>query len=790
MWSNFFIKYKLGKPKCIFLPNEIYFSGYYILFRMFFKRLFVIFLLNSSNQFLYCQKGTVSGIVTANNKPIAGATLVFTNIHQSVIADSAGRFSRSVVPFGRQLIRVTAVGYIPRQFAIVQQEPYTFVPVVLQPDTTLIDEVVISGTLKPVSKLSSPILVEVYSPAYFKKNPAPNIFESLQMVNGIQPQLNCNVCNTGDIHINGMEGPYTMILIDGMPIVSSLSTVYGLAGIPNSMVKRIEIVKGPASTLYGSEAVGGLINIITKDAFSAEKLKVDFSATHIGEFNTDITTSKQFKNTSVLLGINYFNFQQKLDINSDNFTDLTLQKRLSVFNKWNSKLSHNRIASLALRYITESRWGGQLQWKPAFKGTDSVYGESISTNRIEVLGMLALSKNVSLDLSYNYHLQDSYYGTIKYYANQQVAFAQLRWSKQIGRHDMLAGVPFRYTFYDDNTLGTATIEGSNKPSTIFLPGIFVQDEFKVNRQFTFLTGLRYDYNNEHGNIFTPRFSCKYAPDNNNTFRLSFGNGYRVVNLFTEDHAALTGAREVVIAAALKPEQSWNSNINYSTVIRHSRGFIALDMSAFYTYFTNKIVGDFFSDPSKIIYDNLGGYAVSKGITVNTDINFTRGLKINAGITLMDVYQIDKDSIGKKIKTAQLFAPAISGTFSISYTIPNQRIAIDFTGRLNGEMYLPVVPNDFRSATSPFNSILNLQVTKTFNNVLEFYTGVKNLLNFLPKNPLLHPDDPFNKAGGKYFETDGKPRISTNPYNYTFDPSYNYAPMQGAKIYLGVRLQLK
>lgn len=85
------------------------------------------------------------------------------------------------------------------------------------------------------------------------------------MVNGVQPQLNCNVCNTGDIHINGMEGPYTMITIDGMPIVSSLSTVYGLSGIPNSMVQRIEVVKGPASTLYGSEAVGGLINIITKD---------------------------------------------------------------------------------------------------------------------------------------------------------------------------------------------------------------------------------------------------------------------------------------------------------------------------------------------------------------------------------------------------------------------------------------------------------------------------------------------------------------------------------------------
>ena len=99
---------------------------------------------------------------------------------------------------------------------------------------------------------------------FSERNPTPSIFESLQNVNGIRPQLNCNVCNTGDIHINGLEGPYTFVLIDGMPIVSGLSTVYGLSGIPQSLIERVEIVKGPASTLYGSEAVGGIINIITK----------------------------------------------------------------------------------------------------------------------------------------------------------------------------------------------------------------------------------------------------------------------------------------------------------------------------------------------------------------------------------------------------------------------------------------------------------------------------------------------------------------------------------------------
>ncbi|MBC8643502.1 TonB-dependent receptor plug domain-containing protein [Flavobacterium lindanitolerans] len=107
----------------------------------------------------------------------------------------------------------------------------------------------------------------------------------MQNVNGVRPQLNCNICNTGDIHINGLEGPYTLVLIDGMPIVSGLSTVYGLSGIPNSLLERIEIVKGPASSLYGSEAVGGLINIITKNPSNAPRFSIDGFSNSWGEVN-------------------------------------------------------------------------------------------------------------------------------------------------------------------------------------------------------------------------------------------------------------------------------------------------------------------------------------------------------------------------------------------------------------------------------------------------------------------------------------------------------------------------
>jgi outer membrane receptor for ferrienterochelin and colicins len=317
----------------------------------------------------------------------------------------------------------------------------------------------------------------------------------------------------------------------------------------------------------------------------------------------------------------------------------------------------------------------------------------------------------------------------------------------------------------------------------------VQDEYKYDTKFTTLFGLRYDYNNLHGSIFTPRLSFKYSPNNKNIIRLSGGNGYRVVNLFTEDHAALTGARDVVIAEELKPEQSWNVNLNYTKQVSLTNGFIALDGSAFYTYFTNKIIGDFITDPNKIIYDNLRGYAISKGLTLNTEFSFAHRLKINAGVTFMDVYEKDKDSVGKNIKIPQLFAPRFSGTYAVSYSFPSIGLAIDWTGKLNGKMHLPVLPNDFRPSQSPLFCIMNLQLTKSFKD-WEIYGGAKNLLNFVPSNPLLHPDDPFNKAGGKYFDNNGVARFDTNPHGYVFDPSYNYAPIQGLKGFLGVRLTVK
>ncbi|WP_080778251.1 TonB-dependent receptor plug domain-containing protein [Chryseobacterium phocaeense] len=647
--------------------------------------------------------------------------------------------------------------------------------------TNAIDDVVMTGSLKPFSRSKSPVAVEVYSQKFFQKNPTPSIFEAIAMVNGVKPQLNCSVCNTGDIHINGLEGPYTMILIDGMPIVSSLSTVYGLSGIPNSLVDRIEVVKGPASSIYGSEAMGGVINIITKNALTAPKLSVDLMTSTWSENNLDLSTKFNVgKNAAALLSLNYFSFKERIDQNKDNFTDSALQSRISVFNKWNFQRKENRQASFALRYLYEDRFGGEMQWNKSYRGSGDVYGESIYTNRAEVFGLYQwpLKEYIVTQFSYNYHDQNSFYGSNPYDALQKVAFAQTYWSKKIGQHDLTGGITFKRTFYDDNTPGTLSSDGiTNAPMKSPIWGAFVQDQWDINDKHTLLVGYRFDYDKIHHEVHSPRFAWKFSPNPYHTLRFNFGTGFRVVNLFTEDHAALTGSREVVIKSDLKPERSVNGNLNYIWKIPVGSRMLQLDASAFYTYFSNKIVGDFDTDPDKIIYDNLHGYGISRGASLNVDYNFNFPLSINLGVTYLDVYQ---KFDGETEKSQQLHAPKWSGTYNLSYKFPHN-LTVDFTGQFYGPMRLPVLPNDYRPEYSPFYSLANIQVSKSFRSGFEVYCGIKNLFNFTPKDPLMRPFDPFDK----YVDDP-----VNNPNHYTFDTAYGYAPMQKIRGFLGVKYTLK
>ena len=748
-------------------------------------------------QLSIAQTTSISGKIISEGMPLEYANVDLVGTLIRTLTDTLGIYKLNNINPGNYVVRVSCIGFLKMDKTISLKEGEK---VTLNFDLTnfqnTLDEVVVTGTMKEVSRLESPVPVEVYTPIFFRKNPTPNVFEALQNVNGVRPQLNCNVCNTGDIHINGLEGPYTMVLIDGMPIVSSLSTVYGLSGIPNSLIERIEIVKGPASSLYGSEAVGGLINIITKKPQNAPLISVDIFGTSWGEYNTDLSLKLNAgKKANVQTGINYFNFQNRVDNNHDNFTDMTLQNRISVIQKWDFQRKNNRIFSIAARYIYEDRWGGDMRWEKQFRGGDSIYGESIYTKRWEILGSyhLPTKEKLMLSFSYNNHNQNSVYGTTSYLAQQNIAFFQLTWDKKIGRNDFLLGTALRYTFYDDNTPATAsadTLNQQTQPQKTWLPGLFIQDEISIADKHKVLLGFRYDYNSYHGNIFTPRFAYKWTLNHKNILRINTGTGYRVVNLFTEDHAALTGARVVEIKNELNPEQSYNTNLNYIRKFYEKNGmFIGLDASAFYTYFNNRIVGDYETDPNKIIYDNINGYAESKGVSLNIDVVFNNGLKIIAGGTLMENTLTENG-----ITEQQILTENFTGVWAVSYKIKKFKVSIDYTGNIYSPMRLPILgETDPRRPNSPWWSIQNIQLTFDGLKNFQIYGGVKNLLNWTPNrgNPFIiaRADDPFDK--NVQFGNNGQVIATTNnPYGLTFDPTYIYGPNQGLRLFLGFRYNFK
>lgn len=730
----------------------------------------------------------VSGTVTDGENPIVGASIYLSNLNKGSITNLEGNFKWDVLPNGKHTLIISYVGFLPYRTTLeIKQNTIALGEIILEHDNSL-DEVIISGNLKPVNRLASTIPVEVYAPAFLKQNPSPNLFEGIQYINGIRPQINCSVCNTGDIHINGLEGPYTFVLIDGMPIVSSLASVYSLNGIPTGMIEKVEIVKGPSGTLYGSQAIGGLINVITKLPEYSPRFFSDVYGTSWQEFNTDLGFSgKLTEKVNFLTGINGFIHDNPIDNNNDNFTDITQQKRISIFQKFAWQSNTPKKGSIALRYLYEDRWGGEMDWTSINRGGDQIYGESIFTKRFEIIGAQNLSKQWEVQYSYTDHNQDSFYGDLSFQATERIGFIQGIWRKESGNHQWLGGLSTRYNWYDDNTVATET-PLENLPNRYWLPGVFLEDEIALKEQHKLLLGMRLDHHPDHGIIATPRLGYKINFDEQSLIRFNAGTGFRVVNIFTEDHAALTGARDLVIEENLSPEQSFSANLNFYKKIYSTSGWIVgLDATLWHTYFINQILPDFDSNPNEIRYSNLNGSAVSQGGSINIEANYG-AFRAQIGVSVLDVFTQENE-----VKTRPVFTEKWSATWAITAPLWEDKLQLDYTGNLYSPMRLPLLGElDPRNEFSPIWSIQNIKLSYRKDNDWTFFMGVKNLLNWTPakNNPFLiaRSEDPFDR-NVQYNSNGDILATRENPYALSFDPTYIYAPNQGTRFFIGVNYSL-
>jgi outer membrane receptor for ferrienterochelin and colicins len=658
-----------------------------------------------------------------------------------------------------------------------------------------LDEISVLGTIKEVNRLENPIITDVYDKKFFTKNPTPNLLDMMDRMNGVRSQVNCNVCGTGDIHLNGLEGPYTLIVLDGVPIVGGLSSVYGLSGIPSFLLDRIEITKGPASSVYGSEAVAGVIHAFTKKPTKNPEIQVqNFTTSHL-ESNTDLGINFLLgKKIHSFSSLNHFYNHLKLDQNGDNFTDIPMQHRFSAFQKFQFERKDKKIFTVNGRYLQEKRWGGELNWNENFLGGDSIYAEAINIKRgeLNIMYQLPVKEKILIVTHLNFHQQRSFYGTTQFDANQELAFFQATWDKNIKNHQFFSGITYRETHYDDNTVLTQSSDSIpiNEKLITRIPSAFWQHDLKIKEKATILYSLRADYHSEHKFIFTPRLAYMHKLSDKLQLRIHAGTGFRIVNLFSEDHASLTGSRQIVITENLNPERSKsiNASISYLKKIKQNLNF-EMDVQGFYTYFSNRIIPDYLTNSTQIIYSNSSGYAQSLGTSIDFKLIKNNHFYFQTGITFMEV-----NSVENGIKEQQLLTEKVSGNYTFSYSFQNFPLTIDYTGNVVGPMRLPILSElDPRPEYSKAYSIQNIQFTYKTKKEIAFFGGIKNILNWTPaKNiPFLiaRSSDPFDKG----VETTSEGTIlatSSNPFALSFDPAYVYAPNQGIRFFVGFRMTFK
>lgn len=753
--------------------------------------LFIIFVLVSANIFA---QASISGIVTdEEGNALDYATVTIDDYKQVTYTDQNGYFDISNISQGSHVIEVSYVGYKNYETTIEISDS-TVHNVTLAMDLTSMEEIVVTGNLKKTYISNSPIKIEVVTLKQlntYLPSASATLVDNIKLINGVQEVVGCGVCYTNTISINGLPGQYTAVLIDGSPMYGNLASVYGLNGIPNMMIDRFEVIKGPSSTLYGSEAVAGVINIITKDPKKQPLLNLDLMTTTHGELFTNVAIAPKIGKHVGYIGFNSANVGRWEDSNKDLFNDGVNLDRYALFTKWNFDRANGKTFSIAGKYLYEDRRNGVKEFLDnrayrKLRGSEKIYGESIYTKRYEVFGTYEFDvQGLKLDFSASHHDQDSRYGDGKYNATQNIAFSNLVYNKPIKKHDLIFGATARYNYYDDNTLATQEItkgDTLNKASRQFIPGIFIQDEFKYNNHWTVLGGLRLDHYNAHGIIASPRVNVKYSLDDWTTARLNFGTGFRIVNLFTEDHAFISGQREVVITEKLNPEQSYNYSININRKYLALGGIGSIDIEGYYTYFTNKIIPDY-DTPGKIIYKNLGGHSQTKGVSVSVSQNFQFPLSINIAGNLQSVTQTEPDDNGKMITTDIVHAPQWSGVATLNYDLKKWGVLLAYTASVTGTTALPEVYDVDNSGTQMSTprstkskpwSLHKFQATKTFKNNFTLYGGVSNLFNFVQRSsPLVGWNDPNANVG----------------FSQYFDTSYAYAPNHGREFYLGVRWQM-
>ncbi|GAB1451595.1 TonB-dependent receptor [Draconibacterium sp.] len=718
------------------------------------------------------------GDVKSEESHIPFATISIKGTTIGTAADVTGHFKMTNLPVGKQTVVVSAIGYKSQELDVdMLANEGTTILVKLESDNIDIEQVVVSADRNSKSRRETPTIVNSINGKLFKRTQNVTLSEGLNFAPGLRMENNCQNCGFTQVRMNGLEGPYSQILINSRPVFSGLAGVYGLELIPANMIERVEVVRGGGSALYGSNAIAGTINLITKDPvsnnFSASgtyaiagvgmdgKNADDYSLNFNGSF-----VSEDYKTGMSIFG--FMRDRNAFDANGDGFSEMANIDNTTLGSRFFQRVGERGKFTLDYFNINESRRGGNKFELPAHESdiTESVEHKINSTavsydvffRESDKLSMYFAAQGVDRGSYYGANQDLSAYGntTDLTYSSGVQYIRQFSWLL-FSPASLISGIEMNGSNLEDQKLGYYDpVDDIHYGNTLVADqemttqAAFLQSEWKMEK--TVITaGLRYDHyrvsdktkesGDVTGNVFSPRISVLYNIAEHFQFRTGFARGFRAPQIFDEDlHIETSGSRKVIHVndPNLKQESSNSFNASFDFSNHWNNWQFQFLAEGFYTSLIDPFANDYGTpdENGTVIYTRINA---NDGAAVR-GINFELNASPSAKMQFQSGFTVQKSTFEKpqEFNETQFFrSPNNYGYISLNYN-PTYLLSVAVTGNYTGSMLVPYFgpklanpeagqlnkTNPFFDAGMKFS--YQLKITDAVK--IEINAGIKNIFN--------------------------------------------------------------
>lgn len=726
----------------------------------------------------------LSGSVSDGTNPIPFATILVSGTTTGASANEDGNFQLELQQESVTLI-IQAVGFkTQRQTIMPSAHKNSVLKITLQEDLLGLEEVVVSATRNRISKKEAPVIVKVLSPKLFKATQSISLADGLNYQPGVRVETNCQNCGFTQVRLNGLEGQYTQILVNSRPVFSALNGVYGLEQIPVSIIDRVEVVRSGGSALFGSNAIAGTVNIITKEPVN-NSWEVNSNLALIDGKTADrsLNLNTSIVSEDLTTGVTLFGMyrdRDTYDANGDGFSEITKLTNHSFGTKAFYRPNDNSKIGLDLTAIKEYRRGGdRVELAPQFTDiTEELDHNTFFAGADYELYNDERTTNFTAYASIQHTDRASYYGGLgggKTAADSVAANNAFGNTKDLA---LVSGAKFSYTFANDDVLTSGleyqlsdtedAIPGYNRivDQRVNSVGLYSQYEWKPIEAFTTLLGARLDHISVDGfysiqdierrsqvseTVLSPRITVLFDITADLQFRGGYARGFRAPQAFNEDlHISSVGGEQrfAILSDDLESEFSnaYTASLNFTKDFNKTQ--TALLLEGFYTTLQNPftLVSTGASLPNGAILDEsrngsgayVAGTNIELTVSPNQDLYFQAGMTFQKSIYKEDQVLFESDGTvpGESDVIVSEFtrSPNLYGFLNANWVM-SEAFKLDLTASYTGSMIAPHVISDsgfmLLEKTSDFIDVTpkltyHLDLKDTFH--VELSTGVQNVFN--------------------------------------------------------------